>query len=193
MSMPTITIEKKAERLRSHWARVGAEASAKGCVTQELTLVLNELENPKIPADILRVWMQLTAESVSSPAVSPTVKSAVLGSYLKNQLFIEPGTPQNDSLDGLLEFWKSVVLANRSNVQVAIQFAFKNLLVCEGTRATQIERLEAAEELRLDLWGHSFDGFAQAEGHFEDKVLLPLRKRLAALPVDSQHFEVQVG
>lgn len=192
MSTPSIPIEKKAERLRAHWLKVVGDASAKGLVTQELTMVLNELENPKIPVDILRIWIQLTAESAASPAVPPLIKSALLGSYLRNQLFLEAGTPQHESLEALLEFWKSVVLANRSNLQVAVQFAFKNLLTNEGNRAAQIERLNAVEELRFNIWGREFSSFAEMEAFFEEGVLAPLRKALASLPVDLQHFEIQV-
>lgn len=188
-----LSIEQKTERLRAHWQKVVGDASSKGQVTSDLLLVMNELENPNIHIDILKIWVQLTAESTANPSVSAVVKSALLNSYLRNALFAEKGTPQFQSLDALFDFWKSVIVANRNNVQVAVSFAFKLLLASDGTRKTQIETLSAVESIKHWLWGTQFDSFSDAEVHFETHVLSPLRSDLAALPVDLQHFEIKVS
>lgn len=191
MTTPHLSTEKKTEKLRLHWQRVAGETTARNQLTPEVQLILNELENQRTPVEILRIWVQIMGESVASPSTSLVLKNAILGHFLRSELFGKSGTPQFQSLDNVLEFWKTVVQANRANLGVAIQFALRNVLLSKEGGQPQVQSPgKPAQSIRL--WAREFGSFDELEAFFEQSVLVPLRTRLAGLPVDSQLFEITV-
>lgn len=186
------SIDKKEEKLGQHWLLCLTKASACQQITPELTLILNEIMNPKIPVEILKIWMKLISQSLTGTLISPILKSSILNSLLKNQLFGQYGTPQNDCLDQLAELWKGVITINRNYLPIVLQFIFKNILSNEEENKFLFENFKNFEDIPFKIFGKEFEKFSQMESFLDQTIVIPLKVNLNALSVDLQYFEIKV-
>ena len=192
MSTVQMTLKQKNEKLKAHWLKTVMDASEKQCLTNEFTLILNEITNPKIPSEILRIWMTLMAESLSSPTLATMLRSSILATLLKNPHFSQKDSPQSSCLDILANLWKNVIRISRLDLSLACQFIFKNILSSETENNLLFEKFKNFEDIGYKIWNQEFATFNQMENFLDQKVIFPLRKNLTSLPVDLQYFEIKV-
>ena len=187
-----LTLEKKQEKLKIYWAKTLSKSIEIQCMTSDLVSIMSEIVNPKIPLEILRIWISLIADSIANFSLPNSIRTEIINIFIKNPIFGQSNTPQNNCLDLITHLWQNLLRFNRLYLPVVVQFIFRNILSNENESCDLFQNFKNFEDIEYNFLRVQYPNYESFEEFFNEKVMSSLRTSLSMLPVDLQYFEIKV-
>jgi hypothetical protein len=158
----TLTIEEKENKLMIYWEKVIKDYKMNPTIKNEtMNKCLNELKNPEIPGELLKIWLSIFIKTIKNREISEEIKKLIIAKFFETN-WLDPNSVQINFLLEVKQFLTEIINFDNNYVILSLKYILENLIPFE-LKFEKKEDLKDYKNLTYSWKGRKFEDFEEIE------------------------------